>query len=77
MRKKNLSVLLYSDMYIFPQTVFEKNKRQQTTNTTSTQMTKTGLYVSNKADKLITPGKYFTAEEYHKRRLEAVSSYLF
>ncbi|KFQ41166.1 IQ and ubiquitin-like domain-containing protein, partial [Nestor notabilis] len=54
------------------QTVFEKNKRQQTTNTTSTQMTKTGLYVSNKTDKLISPGKYFTAEEYHKRRFEAV-----
>ncbi|XP_030334142.1 IQ and ubiquitin-like domain-containing protein isoform X1 [Strigops habroptila] len=54
------------------QTVFEKNKRQQTTNTTSTQMTKTGLYVSNKTDKLISPGKYFTAEEYNKRRLEAV-----
>ncbi|XP_042648469.1 IQ and ubiquitin-like domain-containing protein isoform X2 [Tyto alba] len=54
------------------QTVFEKNKPQQTKNTTSTQMTKTGLYVSNMTDKLINPGKYFTAEEYHKRRLEAV-----
>lgn len=40
-------------------------------------MTKIGLYVSNMTDKLITPGKYFTAEEYHKRRLEAVSPYLF
>ncbi|NWU64862.1 IQUB protein, partial [Pterocles burchelli] len=54
------------------QTVFEKNKPQQTKNTTSTQMTKIGLYVSNKTDKLISPGKYFTADEYHKRRLEAV-----
>ncbi|NWT93858.1 IQUB protein, partial [Urocynchramus pylzowi] len=54
------------------QTVVEKNKRLQTRNTTSTQMTKIGLYVSNMTDKLITPGKYFTAEEYHKRRLEAV-----
>ncbi|XP_048156369.1 IQ and ubiquitin-like domain-containing protein isoform X1 [Corvus hawaiiensis] len=54
------------------QTVVEKNKQQQTRNTTSTQMTKIGLYVSNMTDKLITPGKYFTAEEYHKRRLEAV-----
>nr|XP_002190741.4 IQ and ubiquitin-like domain-containing protein isoform X1 [Taeniopygia guttata]XP_030112500.3 IQ and ubiquitin-like domain-containing protein isoform X1 [Taeniopygia guttata]XP_030112523.3 IQ and ubiquitin-like domain-containing protein isoform X1 [Taeniopygia guttata]XP_030112532.3 IQ and ubiquitin-like domain-containing protein isoform X1 [Taeniopygia guttata] len=53
------------------QTVVEKNMQQQTRNTTSTQMTKTGLYVSNMTDKLITPGKYFTAEEYHKRRLEA------
>ncbi|OWK59154.1 IQ and ubiquitin-like domain-containing protein [Lonchura striata] len=54
------------------QTVVEKNMQQQTRNTTSTQMTKTGLYVSNMTDKLLTPGKYFTAEEYHKRRLEAV-----
>ncbi|NXK86656.1 IQUB protein, partial [Formicarius rufipectus] len=54
------------------QTVWEKNKRQQTRNTTSTQMTKIGLYVSNMTDKLISPGKYFTAEEYHRRRLEAV-----
>ncbi|XP_005519284.1 PREDICTED: IQ and ubiquitin-like domain-containing protein [Pseudopodoces humilis] len=50
----------------------EKNKQQQTRNTTSTQMTKIGLYVSNMTDKLITPGTYFTADEYHKRRLEAV-----
>ncbi|NWR64767.1 IQUB protein, partial [Bucorvus abyssinicus] len=54
------------------QTVFEKNKPQQTGNTTSTQMTKIGLYVSNVTDKLVTSGKYLTAEEYHKRRLEAV-----
>ncbi|NXF70558.1 IQUB protein, partial [Sclerurus mexicanus] len=54
------------------QTVWEKNKPQQTRNTTSTQMTKIGLYVSNMTDKLISPGKYFTAEEYHRRRLEAV-----
>ncbi|XP_076185980.1 IQ motif and ubiquitin-like domain-containing protein isoform X4 [Aptenodytes patagonicus] len=54
------------------QTVFEKNKPQQTKNTTSTQMTKIGLYVSNMTDKLVSPGKYVTAEEYHKRRLEAV-----
>ncbi|CAN0081824.1 unnamed protein product [Bubo scandiacus] len=54
------------------QTAFEKNKTQQTKNTTSTQMAKIGLYVSNMTDKLISPGKYLTAEEYHKRRLEAV-----
>lgn len=40
-------------------------------------MTKRGLFVSNMSDKLITPGKYLTAEEYHKRRLEAVSSRMF
>ncbi|NXP48588.1 IQUB protein, partial [Heliornis fulica] len=54
------------------QTVFEKNKPQQTKNTTSTQMTKIGLYVSNMSDKILSPGKYLTAEEYHKCRLEAV-----
>ncbi|NXS35395.1 IQUB protein, partial [Pomatostomus ruficeps] len=54
------------------QMVVEKNKLKQTRNTTSTQMTKIGLYVSNMTDKIISPRKYFTAEEYHKRRLEAV-----
>ncbi|XP_067420081.1 IQ motif and ubiquitin-like domain-containing protein isoform X1 [Emydura macquarii macquarii] len=54
------------------QTVVEKNKRQQTRNTTSTQMTKIGLYVSNMTDKLIEPRTYLTAEEYHKHRLDAV-----
>uniref|UniRef100_A0A8C6YLB5 IQ motif and ubiquitin domain containing n=1 Tax=Nothoprocta perdicaria TaxID=30464 RepID=A0A8C6YLB5_NOTPE len=54
------------------QTVFEKNKLQQTINTTSTQMTKIGLYVSNMTDRIMRPGKYITADEYHKRRLEAV-----
>ncbi|XP_055506213.1 IQ and ubiquitin-like domain-containing protein isoform X1 [Leucoraja erinacea] len=54
------------------QTVSEKNKYQQTTNNTSTQMNKIGCYVSNIKDKLLTPGRYFTAEEYHECRLNAV-----
>ncbi|XP_019364817.1 PREDICTED: IQ and ubiquitin-like domain-containing protein [Gavialis gangeticus] len=54
------------------QTTVEKNKQQQTRNTTSTQMTKIGVYVSNMTDKLIKPGKYLTADEYHKHRLDAV-----
>ncbi|XP_070472559.1 IQ motif and ubiquitin-like domain-containing protein isoform X2 [Equus przewalskii] len=54
------------------QTVFQRKKLQQTANTTSTQMTKIGVYVSNMTDKLVTPGKYFSAEEYHAQRLKAV-----
>uniref|UniRef100_A0A8D1QKM9 IQ motif and ubiquitin domain containing n=1 Tax=Sus scrofa TaxID=9823 RepID=A0A8D1QKM9_PIG len=54
------------------QTVFQRRKLQQTTNTTSTQMTKIGVYISNVTDKLVTPGKYLSAAEYHARRLEAV-----
>ncbi|XP_006149270.1 IQ and ubiquitin-like domain-containing protein [Tupaia chinensis] len=54
------------------QTVFEKRKFQQTANTTSTQMTKIGVYVSNMTDKLMTPGPYFTAAQYHAQRLAAV-----
>ncbi|XP_062957099.1 IQ and ubiquitin-like domain-containing protein [Cynocephalus volans] len=54
------------------QTVFQKKKIQQTTNTTSTQMTKIGVYVSNMTDKLVKPGKYFSAAEYHAQRLKAV-----
>uniref|UniRef100_A0A8D0HRG4 IQ motif and ubiquitin domain containing n=1 Tax=Sphenodon punctatus TaxID=8508 RepID=A0A8D0HRG4_SPHPU len=54
------------------QTVVERRKLQQTRNTTSTQMTKIGLYVSNLTDKLIQPEKYFTAAEYHQHRFNAV-----
>ncbi|XP_066897764.1 IQ motif and ubiquitin-like domain-containing protein isoform X2 [Kogia breviceps] len=54
------------------QTVLQKRKLQQTTNTTSTQMTKIGVYVSNMTDKLVAPGKYFSAAEYHAKRLKAV-----
>lgn len=35
-------------------------------------MTKIGVYVSNMTDKLIIPGRYFTAAEYHAQRLAAV-----
>ncbi|XP_008256482.3 IQ motif and ubiquitin-like domain-containing protein isoform X2 [Oryctolagus cuniculus] len=54
------------------QTVFQRKKFQQTTNTTSTQMTKIGVYVSNITDKLVKPREYFSAEEYHDRILQAV-----
>ncbi|XP_028618489.1 IQ and ubiquitin-like domain-containing protein [Grammomys surdaster] len=54
------------------QTVFQRKKLQQTTNTTSTQMTKIGVYVSNMTDKLLKPGNYFSAAQYHARRLNAV-----
>ncbi|KAL2777623.1 IQ and ubiquitin-like domain-containing protein [Daubentonia madagascariensis] len=54
------------------QTVFQRKRLQQTTNTTSTQMTKIGVYVSNMTDKLVKPGKYFSAAEYHAQILKAV-----
>ncbi|XP_008823092.1 IQ and ubiquitin-like domain-containing protein isoform X2 [Nannospalax galili] len=54
------------------QTVFQKKKLQQTTNTTSTQMNKIGVYISNMTDKLVKPGRYFSAAEYHAQRLQAV-----
>ncbi|XP_028397889.1 IQ and ubiquitin-like domain-containing protein [Dendronephthya gigantea] len=54
------------------QTVDLKNQFQQTTNTTSTQMTKEGCYVSNFEDKIITPSVYVTADEHHKKILEKV-----
>ncbi|KAG8142842.1 hypothetical protein E2320_006033 [Naja naja] len=52
-------------------TAVERKKLQQTTNTTCTQMTKIGVYVSNVTDKLIEPKPYVTADEYHARRLKA------
>ncbi|XP_055464178.1 IQ and ubiquitin-like domain-containing protein [Psammomys obesus] len=54
------------------QTVFQRKKLQQTTNTTSTQMTKIGVYVSNLTDKLLKPSRYFSAKQYHDMRLRAV-----
>ncbi|KAM6972939.1 IQ motif and ubiquitin-like domain-containing protein [Aplochiton taeniatus] len=54
------------------QTVTVKSQAQQCLNSTATQMTKIGCYVSNMADKLIVPGSYTTAAEYHDRRLKAV-----
>ncbi|KAH0616556.1 hypothetical protein JD844_027752 [Phrynosoma platyrhinos] len=61
----------YEEFCRSTQTVFERRKLQQTRNTTSTQMTKIGVYVSNITDKLIEPKKYVTADEYHERRLKA------
>ncbi|KAL1247637.1 hypothetical protein QQF64_023013 [Cirrhinus molitorella] len=54
------------------QTVELKNQDQQCSKNASTQMTKIGCYVSNMEDKLITPGTYITAGEYHSKRLRAV-----
>lgn len=51
------------------QTVESKHQTQQTSNPTSTQMTRPGLYVSSAQDKLVVPGRYETAEEYQKRML--------
>ncbi|XP_062520647.1 IQ and ubiquitin-like domain-containing protein [Corticium candelabrum] len=54
------------------QTVITRNKVQQTTSATSTQMTMTGCYVSKDGDKLLVPGVYETADEFHAKRLQAV-----
>ncbi|XP_067292263.1 IQ motif and ubiquitin-like domain-containing protein [Pseudorasbora parva] len=54
------------------QTVELKDQVQQCCRNASTQMTKIGCYVSNMKDKLITPGTYITADEYHSKRLRAV-----
>ncbi|KAM8974338.1 IQ motif and ubiquitin-like domain-containing protein [Pelodytes ibericus] len=54
------------------QTVFEKNKIQQSRNSMSTQMTKIGCYVANITDTLLEPKRYLTADEFHARRLKAI-----
>ena len=54
------------------QTYHMKHIRQQTSEDTSTQMTKIGVYVSNMSDKLIVPGKYTTAEQHHRMILKKV-----
>ncbi|XP_066525316.1 IQ motif and ubiquitin-like domain-containing protein isoform X2 [Hoplias malabaricus] len=53
------------------QTVKLKSQAQQCAISTSTQMTKIGCYVSNMKDKLITPVKYITADQFHNMRLKA------
>ena len=58
------------------QTVNAKNRLQQTTLDTSTQMTTIGCYVANMTDKLVVPGRYETADEYHSKRLEKVGNLL-
>nr|XP_021330251.1 IQ and ubiquitin-like domain-containing protein isoform X1 [Danio rerio] len=49
-----------------------KNQAQQCSRNAATQMRKIGCFVSNMEDKLISPGTYITAEEYHSKRLRAV-----
>lgn len=55
------------------QTCLMRNKQQQTTNETSTQMTSTGIYVSEEEDRLIMPRPYVTADDYHAMILENVN----
>ena len=54
------------------QTVEQRHRVQQTTNETSTQMTKIGVFVSNSEDKLVQPQRYTTADEHHDMILRKV-----
>jgi len=54
------------------QTVSERKQVTQTTNTTSTQMTKPGIYVSVLEDKVIEARPYFTADQWLALRYHAV-----
>lgn len=54
------------------QTVITRNQLAQTANATNTQMTKVGCYVSNVPDRVVIPGKYFTAAEKDALILEKV-----
>ncbi|XP_012730407.2 IQ and ubiquitin-like domain-containing protein isoform X1 [Fundulus heteroclitus] len=68
-KRPDKGVLVYSRS---TQTVELKSKLQQCSVNMSTQMTGIGCYTSCMNDKLVTPGKYITAEEYHSKRLKAV-----
>uniref|UniRef100_A0A1A8MZP7 IQ motif and ubiquitin domain containing n=1 Tax=Nothobranchius pienaari TaxID=704102 RepID=A0A1A8MZP7_9TELE len=54
------------------QTLELKSQSQQCSVSASTQMTGIGCYVQCGNDRLVTPGKYITADEVHDRRLKAV-----
>ncbi|KAG8012394.1 IQ and ubiquitin-like domain-containing protein [Nibea albiflora] len=57
------------------QTVKVKSQAQQCPVNVYTQMTGIGCYVSCMNDKLVAPGNYITADEYHDRRLKAVGEH--
>ncbi|XP_077452531.1 IQ motif and ubiquitin-like domain-containing protein [Stigmatopora argus] len=54
------------------QTAEQVTQAQQCHSSVTTQMTSVGCYISNLTDKLVSPGRYITADEYHAARLNAV-----
>nr|XP_061812979.1 IQ and ubiquitin-like domain-containing protein [Nerophis lumbriciformis] len=54
------------------QTAEQVLQAQQCPSSVTTQMTSVGCYISNLTDKLLSPGRYITADEYHEARLNAV-----
>ncbi|XP_061628722.1 IQ and ubiquitin-like domain-containing protein [Phyllopteryx taeniolatus] len=54
------------------QTAEQVLQTQQCASSVTTQMTSVGCYISNLKDKLLSPGRYVTADEYHDARLNAV-----
>nr|XP_029133386.1 IQ and ubiquitin-like domain-containing protein [Labrus bergylta] len=68
-RRPDRGVLVFSRD---TQTAEMKSQVQQCAVDVSTQMSGIGCYVSCMSDKLVAPGNYITADEYHDRRLKAV-----
>ncbi|XP_049578312.1 IQ motif and ubiquitin-like domain-containing protein isoform X5 [Syngnathus scovelli] len=54
------------------QTAEQVLQAQQCDSSVTTQMTRVGCYISNMKDRLLSPGHYITADEYHHTRLKAV-----
>ena len=53
------------------QTTNPRNKQLNTSQNAATQMTKPGVYVSTRTDRVIIPGKYTLAATIEKRRVQA------
>ncbi|KAK5901644.1 hypothetical protein CesoFtcFv8_006988 [Champsocephalus esox] len=68
-RRADRGVVLFSRN---TQTVQLQSEAQQCPLDASTQMTGIGCYVSCVDDKLVAPGNYITADQYHEERLRAV-----
>ncbi|XP_034084816.1 LOW QUALITY PROTEIN: IQ and ubiquitin-like domain-containing protein [Gymnodraco acuticeps] len=68
-RRADRGVVLFSRN---TQTVELQSEGQQCPLDASTQMTGIGCYVSCMDDKLVAPGNYITADQYHEERLRAV-----
>lgn len=55
------------------QTVLLKSEVQQCPHEVATQMNSAGCFVSCVKDRIVSPGPYVTANQFHDRRLKAVS----
>lgn len=66
--------MLRTDFFVsLCQTVLLRSEVQQCPHEVATQMSIAGCFVSCVKDRVVSPGPYVTADQFHDRRLKAVS----